>query len=116
MSSHTSANAICNNCFTRNTKTDQVCLYETICLMLTFCPIYTSKTVYNNLVSLQQSCPPVMAFHQGSLGFLTPFSFDNYQSQVSQVLDGMYMILLLTMGKSFSLSNDTVHIINNLVN
>ncbi|TNN48922.1 NAD kinase [Liparis tanakae] len=30
----------------------------------------------------QESVPPVMAFHLGSLGFLTPFKFDTYQSQV----------------------------------
>ncbi|XP_052226902.1 NAD kinase-like isoform X3 [Dreissena polymorpha] len=42
----------------------------------------------------QQSCPPVMAFHQGSLGFLTPFTFDNFETQVSQVLDGNASLLL----------------------
>lgn len=42
----------------------------------------------------QQSCPPVMAFHQGSLGFLTPFTFDNFQSQVTQVLEGNAPLLL----------------------
>jgi len=36
----------------------------------------------------QQSVPPVMAFHLGSLGFLTPFQFDNFQEQVNKVLDG----------------------------
>lgn len=29
-----------------------------------------------------------MAFHLGSLGFLTPFEFNNYQEQVSNVLEG----------------------------
>ncbi|KAF4520378.1 hypothetical protein B566_EDAN012883 [Ephemera danica] len=29
----------------------------------------------------QQSVPPVMAFHLGSLGFLTPFEFENFQEQ-----------------------------------
>lgn len=42
----------------------------------------------------QQSCPPVMAFHQGSLGFLTPFTFDNFQPQVTQVLEGNASLLL----------------------
>lgn len=32
--------------------------------------------------------PPVMAFHLGSLGFLTPFNFENFQSQVTQVIQG----------------------------
>lgn len=36
----------------------------------------------------QQSVPPVMAFHLGSLGFLTPFQFNNYQDQVTNVLEG----------------------------
>ncbi|CAG9564978.1 unnamed protein product [Danaus chrysippus] len=36
----------------------------------------------------QQSVPPVMAFHLGSLGFLTPFEFNNFQEQVENVLEG----------------------------
>jgi NAD+ kinase len=36
----------------------------------------------------QQSVPPVMAFHLGSLGFLTPFEFEDFQRQVTQVLEG----------------------------
>ncbi|KAB0794065.1 hypothetical protein PPYR_13685 [Photinus pyralis] len=36
----------------------------------------------------QQSVPPVMAFHLGSLGFLTPFRFDNFQDQINNVLEG----------------------------
>ncbi|KAG8142287.1 putative NAD kinase protein, partial [Naja naja] len=35
----------------------------------------------------QRSVPPVMAFHLGSLGFLTPFNFENFQSQVTQVIE-----------------------------
>ncbi|GFY63373.1 hypothetical protein TNIN_259581, partial [Trichonephila inaurata madagascariensis] len=35
-----------------------------------------------------QSVPPVMAFHLGSLGFLTPFEFDNFEEQVTNVLEG----------------------------
>ncbi|KAM8830187.1 NAD kinase isoform 1-T1 [Synchiropus picturatus] len=42
----------------------------------------------------QDSVPPVMAFHLGSLGFLTPFSFDTYQSQVTQVIEGNAGIIL----------------------
>jgi NAD+ kinase len=29
-----------------------------------------------------------MAFHLGSLGFLTPFEFDNFEEQVTNVLEG----------------------------
>ncbi|EDW71415.1 NAD kinase isoform X1 [Drosophila virilis] len=36
----------------------------------------------------QQSVPPVMAFYLGSLGFLTPFQCDNFQDQVTNVLEG----------------------------
>ncbi|KOB77541.1 Poly(P)/ATP NAD kinase [Operophtera brumata] len=36
----------------------------------------------------QQSVPPIMAFHLGSLGFLTPFEFNNFQDQVMTVLEG----------------------------
>ncbi|EDW10846.2 NAD kinase isoform X2 [Drosophila mojavensis] len=36
----------------------------------------------------QQSVPPVMAFHLGSLGFLTPFRFDNFQEQLTSILEG----------------------------
>ncbi|XP_034062854.1 NAD kinase-like isoform X1 [Gymnodraco acuticeps] len=42
----------------------------------------------------QESVPPVMAFHLGSLGFLTPFKFDTYQSQVDQVIEGNAAIVL----------------------
>lgn len=40
------------------------------------------------LCLFQESVPPVMPFHLGSLGFLTPFNFDSYQSQVTQVIEG----------------------------
>lgn len=42
----------------------------------------------------QQSVPPVMAFHLGSLGFLTPFQFDNFQEQVTNVLEGNVALTL----------------------
>ncbi|XP_043087970.1 NAD kinase isoform X3 [Puntigrus tetrazona] len=42
----------------------------------------------------QASVPPVMAFHLGSLGFLTPFKFDTFQSQVTQVIEGNAAIIL----------------------
>ena len=35
-----------------------------------------------------------MAFHLGSLGFLTPFSFENFQSQVTQVIEGNAAVVL----------------------
>ncbi|XP_061592657.1 NAD kinase isoform X3 [Cololabis saira] len=42
----------------------------------------------------QESVPPVMAFHLGSLGFLTPFKFDTYQTQVTQIIEGNAAIVL----------------------
>lgn len=31
-----------------------------------------------------------MAFHLGSLGFLTPFKFESYKTEVAKVLEGKY--------------------------
>merc|ERR1712088_600594 len=39
----------------------------------------------------QQSVPPIMAFHLGSLGFLTPFKFEDFETQVDHVLRGILM-------------------------
>ena len=32
--------------------------------------------------------PPIVSFHFGSLGFLSPFDFKNYQPKIAQVLGG----------------------------
>ncbi len=37
----------------------------------------------------QQSVPPVMAFHLGSLGFLTPFEVEDFRTQITHVLEGI---------------------------
>uniref|UniRef100_A0A8C7YW43 NAD(+) kinase n=1 Tax=Oryzias sinensis TaxID=183150 RepID=A0A8C7YW43_9TELE len=42
----------------------------------------------------QGSVPPVMAFHLGSLGFLTPFKFESYKSEVAKVFEGNAAITL----------------------
>lgn len=42
-----------------------------------------------------------MAFHLGSLGFLTPFEFDNFQEQVTNVLEGEPSIYLFIVRFSF---------------
>ena len=55
------------------------------------CSEFLYLLVHKRLTSArlsQQSVPPVMAFHLGSLGFLTPFKFDNFQEQVNAVLEG----------------------------
>jgi NAD+ kinase len=41
----------------------------------------------------QQSVPPVMAFHLGSLGFLTPFEVDNFEQQITHVLEGRCLVV-----------------------
>lgn len=64
---------------------------------------YSSQIVYGKyllafnqfFLRLQQSVPPIMAFHLGSLGFLTPFKFENFQEQVTNVLEGKYLVLEL---------------------
>ncbi|KAK1162659.1 NAD kinase b isoform X1 [Acipenser oxyrinchus oxyrinchus] len=42
----------------------------------------------------QGSVPPVMAFHLGSLGFLTPFKFESYKTEVTKVFEGNAAIVL----------------------
>ncbi|TNM98422.1 hypothetical protein fugu_014668 [Takifugu bimaculatus] len=42
----------------------------------------------------QDSVPPVMAFHLGSLGFLTPFKFESYKTEVAKVFEGNAAITL----------------------
>ncbi len=34
------------------------------------------------------SVPPVMAFRLGSLGFLTPFKFESFRTEVDKVFEG----------------------------
>ncbi|XP_048845892.1 NAD kinase b isoform X1 [Brienomyrus brachyistius] len=42
----------------------------------------------------QGSVPPVMAFHLGSLGFLMPFRFESYKTEVAKVFEGNAAITL----------------------
>jgi len=43
-------------------------------------------------ILFQASVPPVMAFHLGSLGFLSPFEFkSDFRDKVNQVLEGKYI-------------------------
>ncbi|KAL3861986.1 hypothetical protein ACJMK2_007992 [Sinanodonta woodiana] len=55
----------------------------------------------------QQSCPPVMAFHMGSLGFLTPFKIENFQEQITDVLEGNATLLLRYRLKCDIITKDT---------
>ncbi|XP_026321705.1 NAD kinase-like isoform X2 [Hyposmocoma kahamanoa] len=74
----------------------------------------------------QQSVPPVMAFHLGSLGFLTPFEFNNFQDQVMNVLEGHAALTLrsrlqcVVLRKSIDENNDkkkptTILVLNEVV-
>ena len=40
---------------------------------------------------MQQSVPPVMAFHFGSLGFLSHFDITCYKEQIGHVLKGEFL-------------------------
>ncbi|GAB1599779.1 NAD kinase-like isoform X1 [Argonauta hians] len=42
----------------------------------------------------QQSVPPVMSFHLGSLGFLAPFQFREFKDDITQALEGNATLLL----------------------
>ena len=54
----------------------------------------------------QQSVPPVMAFHLGSLGFLTPFEIDNFEQQITHVLEGKnYFIIFFFVKLNFIFCN-----------
>ncbi|KAF9356609.1 NAD(+) kinase [Mortierella sp. AD094] len=45
----------------------------------------------------QQRVPPIVAFHLGSLGFLTNFHFDNYRATMTNIIRGDGMNLNLRM-------------------
>ncbi|CAF2103749.1 unnamed protein product [Rotaria magnacalcarata] len=44
----------------------------------------------------QKSCPPVLSFSMGSLGFLTPFDFKFHENILNEVLSGKVAVLLRT--------------------
>ena len=44
----------------------------------------------------QKSCPPILAFSMGSLGFLTPFDFKDHETVLNKVLSGNVPVLLRT--------------------
>lgn len=65
----------------------------------------------------QQSVPPVMAFHLGSLGFLTPFQFNNFQDQVTNVLEGHAALTLRSRLRCIIVrNNQTEHHVENRKN
>ncbi|CAF0815450.1 unnamed protein product [Brachionus calyciflorus] len=42
----------------------------------------------------QQSCPPILSIHMGSLGFLCPFDIENYRKYINCVVKGGVPLLL----------------------
>ncbi|CAF0755476.1 unnamed protein product [Adineta steineri] len=42
----------------------------------------------------QKSCPPILSFSMGSLGFLTPFDFKSHEKILNEVLAGNVAVLL----------------------
>uniref|UniRef100_A0A8C6LAA9 NAD(+) kinase n=1 Tax=Nothobranchius furzeri TaxID=105023 RepID=A0A8C6LAA9_NOTFU len=70
------------------------CIDLIICLGGDGTLLYASSLFQVYLSSLQGSVPPVMAFHLGSLGFLTPFKFESYKTEVAKVLEGNAAITL----------------------
>ncbi|KAI0982495.1 hypothetical protein GJ496_008729, partial [Pomphorhynchus laevis] len=41
-----------------------------------------------------RSCPPVVPFNSGSVGFLNPFSFEQYENAINKVLEGNIPVLI----------------------
>ena len=57
-----------------------------------------------------------MAFHLGSLGFLTPFLFDNFQDQVTNVLEGNAALTLRSRLKCVVKHRSSTEATNNELN
>ena len=67
----------------------------------------------------QRSVPPIVAFHLGSLGFLTNFDFGRFQAHITNVIEGrarlnLRMRLACAIERSNSTSHE-VHCLNELV-
>ncbi|KAF9420081.1 hypothetical protein BGZ94_009219 [Podila epigama] len=54
-------------------------------------------TVLYTASMFQHRVPPIVAFHLGSLGFLTNFSFDNYKPTMTNILKGEGMNINIRM-------------------
>lgn len=84
-----SFSAICNQLCTFREGYDDIsdCIDLIICLGGDGTLLYASSL-------FQGSVPPVMAFHLGSLGFLTPFKFESFKTEVDKVFEGNAAIIL----------------------
>ncbi|KAM8850729.1 NAD kinase b isoform 2-T4 [Spinachia spinachia] len=78
---------------------DQLCTFRegfddiSECIDLIICLGGDGTLLYASSL-FQGSVPPVMAFHLGSLGFLTPFKFESYKTEVAKVFEGNAAITL----------------------
>ncbi|KAG0282621.1 hypothetical protein BGZ96_000297, partial [Linnemannia gamsii] len=76
------------------TKDCQACKEKQIHLAIT---LGGDGTVLYTAWMFQQRVPPIVAFHLGSLGFLTNFSFDSYRPTISNIIRGEGMNLNIRM-------------------
>ncbi|KAF9136071.1 hypothetical protein BGX30_011363, partial [Mortierella sp. GBA39] len=76
------------------TKDCQACKDKQIHLAIT---LGGDGTVLYTTWMFQQRVPPIVAFHLGSLGFLTNFSFDSYRPTMSNIIRGEGMNLNIRM-------------------
>ena len=78
---------LCMFCFKKKAKKKHFFSVK-LNYMLFFFLISGDGTLLYASSLFQQSVPPIMAFHLGSLGFLTPFEIDNFEQQITHVLEG----------------------------
>lgn len=57
----------------------------------------------------QKSCPPVLSFAMGSLGFLTPFDFKYHERILNEVISGNVAVLLRTRLKCTIVRDGLAH-------
>lgn len=48
--------------------------------------------LHTSTIFAQQTLPPVLSFHLGTLGFLIPFSIEDYKTAIQRVFDGNFLI------------------------
>ena len=73
------------------TEDDQKYVLSTVDLIIC---IGGDGTLLYTSTLFPEAIPPIMAFHMGSLGFLTPFQFESLKSSIEKVLNGNVSITL----------------------
>lgn len=73
-----------------------LCLLDKMSFQMVTCVLTGLRKVnqWDCFSFLQGSVPPVMAFHLGSLGFLTPFKFESYKTEVAKVFEGRLQLYM----------------------